>query len=161
MSRQYICRKAPCRAYLDWLSFCCKIGDAMCIPEMSFFLVAVKDGNGTMRFCGVLWPIVCFIVAHCNLFHTSIVMQNITMSRGCSICELSLGRRFEFLGDREGRPIRINRRTSPSTSVGARAADVGLGGPLGSPASCSSGFHVGGTRVLPNPTLAPTDRSAS
>src|SRR2546430_1614014 len=64
-------------------------------------------------------------------------------------------------GDREGRPIRINLRTSPSTSVGARAADGGLGGPLWSPASCSSGFHVGGTRVLPNPTLAPTDRSAS
>src|SRR5437588_8924655 len=77
-----MCRKAPCRAYLDRLSFCRKIGDAMCIPEMSFFLVAVKDGNGTMRFCGVLWPIVCFVVAHCNLFHISIVMLNITMSRG-------------------------------------------------------------------------------
>ena len=123
----------------------------MCIPEMSFFLVAVKDGNGTMCFCGVLWPIVCFVVAHCNLFHTSIVMQNITMSRGCSICELSPGRRFEFLGDREGHPICIDLTTSPSTSVGARAADVGLGGPLGSPASCSSGIHVGGTRPHPTP----------
>src|SRR5207302_9349811 len=77
-------------------------------------------------------------------------------------------------GDREGRLIRINLPTSPSTSVGARAADVGLGGPLWSPASCSSGFHVGGTRALPHPagdhkgppnstssSLAPTDRSAS
>src|SRR6266568_2549245 len=77
-------------------------------------------------------------------------------------------------GDREGRPIRINLPTSPSTSVGARVDDEGLGGPLWSPASCSSGFHLGGTRSPPHPagdpkgppnpsssSLAPTDRSAS
>src|SRR6266566_510015 len=76
-------------------------------------------------------------------------------------------------GDREGRPIRINRRPSPSTSVGARAVDEGLGGPLGSPASCSSDSNLAGTRPPPHPagdpkgppnpsssTLAPTDHLA-
>src|SRR5207237_3750680 len=38
-----------------------------------------------------------------------------------------------------------------STPVGARAADEGLGGPLGSPASCSSRFYIGGTRSPPTP----------
>src|SRR6266567_4677774 len=56
-----------------------------------------------------------------------------------------------FQGDRQG-PPGINRRPSPSTSVGARAADVGLGGPLWSPASCSSGSNLGGTRSpIPTP----------
>src|SRR5205085_10056715 len=76
--------------------------------------------------------------------------------------------------DPGGRPIGINRRPSPSTSVGARAADEGLGGPLWSPASCSSDSNLAGTRPPPHPagdpkgppfpassTLAPTDRPAS
>src|SRR5436305_2017929 len=41
--------------------------------------------------------------------------------------------------------IRINLRSSPSVSVGARVVVVGRGGPLGSPASCSPGSHLGGT----------------
>src|SRR5205085_10427880 len=54
--------------------------------------------------------------------------------------------------------------------VGAREDDVGLGGPLWSPASSSSGFHLGETRLPPHPagdpkgppspasaSLAPTD----
>src|SRR6266567_3054373 len=56
-----------------------------------------------------------------------------------------------FQGDRKGHPRGINLTTSPTASVGARAADVGLGGPLWSPASCSSCFHVGGTRPYPPP----------
>src|SRR5205807_4064598 len=54
-------------------------------------------------------------------------------------------------GDREGRPIRINLRASPSTSVGAREDDEGLGGPLWSPASCSSRSHLAATRSPPTP----------
>src|SRR6266702_1325824 len=56
-----------------------------------------------------------------------------------------------FQGDREDSPRGINLQTSPSTFVGAREDDVGLGGPLGSPASCSSGFHLAGTRPHPTP----------
>src|SRR6266571_7434921 len=77
-------------------------------------------------------------------------------------------------GDPCGRPIGINRRKSASISVGARAADVGLGGPLWSPASCSFGSPLGKHDHLPPPTvdhkgppnssstaLAPTDRLPS
>ena len=65
--------------------------------------------------------------------------------------------KYNFQGDRKSTPIRINLPPSPTASVGARAADEGLGGPLWSPVSCSSSFHLGGTR----PYLAPTDRPAS
>src|SRR6266702_188620 len=73
-----------------------------------------------------------------------------------------------------GAPIRINLRKGSSTSVGARAADEGLGGPLGSPAylfiwltSCGDmtpPHPAGDPKGPPNPsssTLAPTDRPAS
>ena len=67
-----------------------------------------------------------------------------------------------YQGDRQGRPIRINLRTIPSTSVGARAADEGLGGPLWSPAGWSgvvflSSRHIWnkGDREGPHPTSAP------
>src|SRR5437588_3503409 len=81
---------------------------------------------------------------------------------------------FSVKRDPGGRPIGINRRPSPSTSVGARAADEGLGGPLWSPASCSTDSNLAGTRPPPHPagdhkgppfpsssSLAPTDRPAS
>src|SRR5437764_6207112 len=56
---------------------------------------------------------------------------------------------FSVKRDPGGRPIGINRRPSPSPSVGARAADEGLGGPLWSPASCSSHRYLGETRPHP------------
>src|SRR5437763_4121179 len=68
--------------------------------------------------------------------------------------------------------IRINLRTSPSVSVGARVVDVGRGGPSWSPASCSAdsfpGKHdstptPGDHKGPPNPSssaLAPTDHPA-
>src|SRR6266571_5488448 len=77
-------------------------------------------------------------------------------------------------GDREGRPIGINLsrqiRQEAGRSVGARVDDVGLGGPLWSPAGWGGGRvsprgepgeqDAGDHKGPPNPTsasLAPTD----
>src|SRR5438045_9767330 len=67
------------------------------------------------------------------------------------ILAVEVVRKAMFKGDPGGRPIRINLRKGPSTSVGARAVDEGKGGPLWSPASCSSGSHFGETRPAPHP----------
>src|SRR5437588_3228749 len=48
-------------------------------------------------------------------------------------------------------PPGINRRTSPSTSVGARAVGSGREGLYGRPRTCSSGSNLTGTRPLPTP----------
>src|SRR6266699_4281478 len=62
-----------------------------------------------------------------------------------------------FQDDPRAHPIRIN----IPTSVGARVADEGLGGPLWSPASCSPRSNLAGTRSPPTPTDQPTPCLAS
>src|SRR5437764_14970640 len=50
------------------------------------------------------------------------------LSTSCSMQNPSAGSVIDSQGDREGRPIRINRRPSPSPSVGAGVdEDEGLG----------------------------------
>jgi len=47
------------------------------------------------------------------------------------------------------RPNRHQPKKSPSHSVGARVDEGRMGGPSWSPASCSPGSHLGGTRSHP------------
>src|SRR3989440_12896227 len=79
-------------------------------------------------------------------------------------------RRFRFIAPRSTHRLRIERwktvifllvilaylldHKASSPPVGARAADAGWGGPLWSPASCSSGSHLAGTiPSLPSPSV--------
>lgn len=51
--------EAASRMYPDRLSFFFKIGDAVGIPEIGFFFIAIESWNGAMSLCWIFWSFVC------------------------------------------------------------------------------------------------------
>ena len=60
----HICSEAACRAHFHCVCFMCKIGSAVCIPEMRFFLETVKSWNSTMCLCRVFWSFILCAITH-------------------------------------------------------------------------------------------------
>src|SRR5450759_217147 len=62
-SHLYVRREA-CSAHDHCLRFMGKIGSAMCIPEIRFFLITVESRNGAACLCGIFWSLILWAVTH-------------------------------------------------------------------------------------------------
>ena len=77
----HISREATCRSYLCGFRFLFKVGEIVRIPELGFFLVAVKSWNRTMCFRRIARSSVVLLVHGCK---PAFVLICSTMSRGNS-----------------------------------------------------------------------------